>query len=132
MKVITEYKVCLYCCMINDCTKSYTTKFNLKRHVEITHLKQKKHKCDYCEKFFVSQQNLKEHIFIHTGAKPYQCTICSEYFRQISQLSLHKRNHKMQERPQGYCLDAKALETKPLSLAELVIQKIRDYTLCNQ
>lgn len=127
MKVITEYKVSLYCCMMNNCNKSYSTKFNLKRHVEIAHLKQKKHKCNFCERFFVSQQNLREHIFIHTGAKPYQCSICGDYFRQISQLSLHKRNHEMQENPKGYCLDASALGTRPMTLTELVIQKIKEY-----
>lgn len=127
MKVITEYKVSLYCCMMNDCTKTYSTKFNLKRHVEITHLKQKKHKCEHCDRFFVSQQNLKEHTFTHTGARPYQCIVCGEFFRQISQLSLHRRNHDMQEKPKGYCIDAADLATKPMSLTDLVIQKIRDY-----
>lgn len=111
MEAIAEYKVSLYCCMINDCNRTYSTKFNLKRHVEISHLKQKKYQCECCNKFFVSRQNLREHVFIHTGTKPYQCSCCGEYFRQISQLSLHKRNHQIREKPKGFCLDATTLGT---------------------
>ena len=127
MKILPEYKVTLYCCMIGTCNKTYSTKFNLKRHVEVSHLKQKKHKCPYCEKFLVSQQNLKEHIFVHTGEKPYQCSTCGEFFRQISQLSLHKRDHELPKDAQGCCLESESLISSPLSLAELVIKKIVNY-----
>ena len=130
MKSLTEFKSTLYCCMMNDCEKSYTTKFNLKRHVEIRHLKQKAHQCEFCSRKFVSPQNLKEHTFTHTGEKPYKCESCGEYFRQVSQLSLHKRNHEMGQKHIGYCLDAADLIAKPLTLTELVIQKIKEYPFC--
>ncbi|OMJ84637.1 hypothetical protein SteCoe_14232 [Stentor coeruleus] len=132
MNAIGEYKVSLFCCMMNNCNKTYSTKFNLKRHVEICHLKQKKHKCDYCNKYFVSQQNLREHVFIHTGAKPYECSYCGEHFRQISQLSLHKRNHEFMGKPKGFCLDAIALGTKSMSLTQLLIQNIRENNFYNE
>ncbi|OMJ91501.1 hypothetical protein SteCoe_5870 [Stentor coeruleus] len=129
MEAIAEYKVSLYCCMINNCNKTYSTKFNLKRHVEISHLKQKKQKCEYCNKLFVSRQNLREHTFIHTGLKPYQCSFCGEYFRQISQLSLHKRNHEMKEKPKGYCLDATTLGLRQINLTQMLEQKIKESCL---
>lgn len=83
----------LFCCMENECGKTFITKFNLKRHVTSVHLKSKNFKCDYCCKTFSSKQNLDEHVFIHTGEKPYVCSTCQIAFRQISQLSLHKRDH---------------------------------------
>ncbi|CAG9332852.1 unnamed protein product [Blepharisma stoltei] len=89
----TSDQLILYCCMENDCGKTFITKFNLKRHCASVHLKTKNFKCNYCHKFFSSKQNLDEHIFIHTGERPFTCEICQISFRQISQLSLHKRNH---------------------------------------
>ncbi|CAG9325234.1 unnamed protein product [Blepharisma stoltei] len=89
----TSNQLTLYCCMENDCGKSFITKFNLKRHVTSVHYKSKKFKCNYCFKSFSSKQNLDEHVFIHTGERPYICDMCLISFRQISQLSLHKRDH---------------------------------------
>ena len=60
-----EHLVTLYCCMATGCTKTYNTKFNLKRHVE-TH---------------------------HSRLKPFKCTACPSTFRQACQLALHKRSH---------------------------------------
>ena len=127
MKNLEEYTITMYCCMIGDCRRTYSTKFNLKRHVDITHLKQKKYKCELCEKYFVSRQNLKEHIFTHTGAKPYECSYCGEFFRQISQLSLHRRTHEFKE----INLESELTEYQQVQhrdvLAELVIQRLKDF-----
>jgi hypothetical protein len=45
-----------------------------------------------------SRQNLKEHIYIHTGEKPYACSVpgCNSSFRQGTHLSAHKRNEHSQ------------------------------------
>ena len=75
------------------CDKVYNTKFNLKRHVNCHHFKVKKHICDVCRRQFSSNQNLVEHMYLHSGKKPFTCHVCKEKFRQASQLSLHKRSH---------------------------------------
>lgn len=51
--------------------------------------------CRYCHKILSSKQNLKEHLYIHTGNRPYICTYpdCNKRFRQGSLLSIHKRIH---------------------------------------
>mmetsp|Transcript_19940 Transcript_19940/g.36874 ORF Transcript_19940/g.36874 Transcript_19940/m.36874 type:complete len:123 (+) Transcript_19940:2962-3330(+) len=85
--------VYLYCCMHQGCHKQYNSKFNLKRHVETVHFRIRKHECMTCHNKFASKQNLREHEYVHTGAKPFSCPFCNQSFRQASQLSLHKRVH---------------------------------------
>jgi len=82
-----------YCCSAPNCGKVYNTRFNLKRHIDITHLKKKKFKCPVCQVFFASHQSLQEHRNLHSGARPFICAFCHSSFRQASQLSLHKRTH---------------------------------------
>ncbi|OMJ88506.1 hypothetical protein SteCoe_9542 [Stentor coeruleus] len=69
-------------------------------------------KCKYCYRNLSSRQNLKEHIYIHTGEKPYVCTEigCKQSFRQGSLLSIHKKVHseinkglKSERKPERKC-----------------------------
>lgn len=83
-------------CSVQGCKKDYCNQFNLKRHYESQHLGVKRFRCKVCKKYLSSKQNLKEHRFMHTGEKPYNCSYpgCAETFRQGSQLSLHKKIHE--------------------------------------
>ena len=85
----------MFQCYYSECGKTYKTRFNLRRHINSTHLKIKGFTCPECNKPFVSKQNLKEHHYIHTGEKPFPCDEpgCLKRFRQVSQLSIHKRIH---------------------------------------
>lgn len=85
----------MFQCYYSECGKTYKTRFNLRRHINSSHLKIKGFTCPECNKPFVSKQNLKEHHFIHTGEKPFPCDEpgCQKRFRQVSQLSIHKRIH---------------------------------------
>lgn len=85
-----------YCCMIPDCHKSYASKFNLRRHVRNKHQKIKIIRCHKCKRTFSSNQNLKEHMNIHLGIRPFECSVCGKEFRQSSQLSIHRRIHKVE------------------------------------
>ena len=85
--------VMMYCCMAPNCSKTYSAKFNLKRHVDTQHLRVRHFVCEHCQHEFASKQNLEEHLYLHSGFKPYVCSHCGLHFRQASQFSLHKRTH---------------------------------------
>lgn len=47
--------------------------------------------CSYCEKSFVTQTAIREHILIcHPREKPYKCNLCSSEFKHKSSLVRHK------------------------------------------
>jgi Zinc finger, C2H2 type len=87
----------VYTCSYQSCGKAYVSSTILKRHVQAFHSSEKKFQCGYCGKCLASQQNLKEHFYIHTGEKPYVCPVpgCLASFRQGTHLSAHKKfEHK--------------------------------------
>lgn len=83
-------------CRHQGCNKEYSTKYNLKRHLETSHGAAKHFLCRICGKGLSSKQNLTEHSFTHTQEKPFTCLFpnCSEVFRQRSQLSTHRKLHE--------------------------------------
>ena len=51
--------------------------------------------CPICGMVFDSPSRMKRHMVQHTGEKPYQCSICVEYFSQAAALGEHhQKMHK--------------------------------------
>lgn len=75
-----------------ECGKSYrqidSLKAHRKRHLEPTI------PCPYCTKHFYTKNELKSHVGIHTGEKPFKCDICPAAFVASSSLAAHRRQHK--------------------------------------
>ena len=62
--------------------------------IEPKQQREKKFKCNECEKAYYSQSHLKVHINAqHTGIKPYVCDICGKAYARSDSRSAHRRLH---------------------------------------
>uniref|UniRef100_A0A3Q3XC08 C2H2-type domain-containing protein n=1 Tax=Mola mola TaxID=94237 RepID=A0A3Q3XC08_MOLML len=52
-------------------------------------------KCNYCNKIFLKNFDLQQHIRSHTGEKPFQCIVCGRAFAQKSNVKKHMQTHKV-------------------------------------
>ena len=55
----------------------------------------KRLKCQYCEKTFLKNFDLQQHVRSHTGEKPFQCIVCGRAFAQKSNVKKHMQTHKV-------------------------------------
>ncbi|CAH8498801.1 unnamed protein product [Dicrocoelium dendriticum] len=92
-----------YVCDRQGCGKRFSTSVVLSRHRQ-THQSRKERTafvCSYpdCNRTFLRQYNMEEHMNTHTGARPHKCRFpgCNKRFRQRSALCHHKTVHR--ERP---------------------------------
>ncbi|CAH0721529.1 unnamed protein product, partial [Brenthis ino] len=85
-------------CSHKNCTKEYTSKSHLDRHINSAHKETEidiLHCCPKCMKKYVNRQNLKRHMKVsHTeNNKPFSCDICKLYFKKKHQLRAHMYIH---------------------------------------
>lgn len=54
-----------YKCYYSDCSRSYNSKYNLKRHINTNHLCLKSYPCEQCGRVFASKKNVMNHMASH-------------------------------------------------------------------
>ncbi|XP_007250861.2 zinc finger protein 835 isoform X1 [Astyanax mexicanus] len=87
------------------CTASFPRPSQLLQHQRTQHAsKAGGFLCAECGRAFNSHSNLRVHLNIHTGARPYTCADCGKSFSQSGALKIHRRIHTG-ERPYNcaYC-----------------------------
>lgn len=107
--------------------KAYKSKVNLKRHKEAFHSENKKYQCPDCSKILSSNQNLKEHMLIHSKETPFMCKIqgCGKKFRHGSQYSAHKRSHGIDGKLDKY--NSKVLKVELITRLLCRVKETRTY-----
>lgn len=75
------------------CKKKFPSRASMKCHV-VAHMEEgKSHKCPVCKNGFRKASMLKEHLRLHTGAKPYECKVCEKSFMRKGGLTQHMLTH---------------------------------------
>ncbi|XP_047454714.1 zinc finger protein ZFP2 [Mugil cephalus] len=93
----------LHPCM--HCSATFSRPSQLLQHQRSEHAhKPSGFLCTECGRAFNSHSNLRIHLNVHTGARPYTCSDCGKSFSQSGALKIHRRIHTG-ERPYscGFC-----------------------------
>ena len=76
-----------------SCGKTFNFPIELRNHEDRHHKKIKHFFCEYCSMGFIAAWELKKHLRVHTGERPYDCNDCDKKFKFKGNLDVHRRVH---------------------------------------
>ena len=77
-------------CEYENCDFHSYNPRDIKRHVEVIHLKEKNYQCEYCEEKFSYFEYMKKHIKVRHLGLGEKCEICN---KSVMDMSTHLRQH---------------------------------------
>ena len=109
-------------CSISNCEKAYSTLKALKKHNKLTHeVDIDSVTCKVCNKQLSTKFKLKAHMLVHSNAKPFSCSHCSETFKEKRNVVKHMRLKHMVNGGQKElktCSTPDNTEEEPVELAQ--------------
>lgn len=111
----------------DKCGHHYKIKGDLKRH-EISHHFGEKYTCACCELRFTREDNMNDHMKMHSEQKPkFQCDVCKEDFQKKSNYKRHCQGfRKCEECSQVFC------SLKQVQEHKRGVHLINNCELCNK
>ncbi|XP_055638722.1 zinc finger protein 354A-like [Toxorhynchites rutilus septentrionalis] len=76
----------------HECHVCHKSFSDLRQHM-LLHDGEKPYKCDICSKSFFNASTLKTHYRVHSDENPFRCTTCTKVFDNARSLELHYRTH---------------------------------------
>ncbi|XP_010862991.1 early growth response protein 1-B [Esox lucius] len=89
-------KVKPFPCPITGCERRFSRSDELNRHVRI-HTGHKPFQCTICLRSFSRSDHLTTHTRTHTGEKPFSCEVCGKRFARSDERKRHGRVHVKQQ-----------------------------------
>ncbi|XP_015431762.1 PREDICTED: zinc finger protein 664-like [Dufourea novaeangliae] len=86
---IDRHKDNIYSCDV--CSFTTKNRISVRIHQRRMHEADFRYPCNQCDKSFMSNYNLKDHMTRHTGENNFICDICGNAYPQKSHLAAHKR-----------------------------------------
>lgn len=94
-----------------ECDKSFFQLCHLKKH-KYTHQNQKPYTCTECGKSYSSQESFQAHLLMHRGQRPFQCQHCDKSYGLKRDLKEHQVLHSG-EKPFVCDICGKAFARRP-------------------